>query len=258
MLAALPSTRAVNACSSPRRSASSSSRSLTGGTVTPRILPRLLPHPCPRGAKDLVGPCSGERLDQLGHAARLAAQADLTCRQPPPRGRSRRRRPGDRCADRRPRGLHRDRRLPAGVDADRCHRRGRRADSGRARPCQGAPRRRARAVRARPLTNETVTPRLSPETTFAPKPGEPTMSFVSRGFRGRRRTDVPSGRVPPGQYVTDDFPVLSAGPTPHTPLTEWTFSIDVDGDPLEPEHGGPARLLVPHLYFWKSASGCAA
>ncbi|MGH2796635.1 MAG: sulfite oxidase-like oxidoreductase [Thermoleophilaceae bacterium] len=164
------------------------------------------------------------------------------------------------------------------------------------------------------------------------------MSFVSRGFRGRRRTDVPSGRVPPGQYVTDDFPVLSAGPTPHTPLAEWTFSIDVDavvtrswswdqfrtlpseqvttdihcvtkwskldtvwegvsvdtlldevehdasyavafcdggyttnlpledltggkawiafgydGEPLEPEHGGPARLLVPHLYFWKSA-----
>ena len=26
-----------------------------------------------------------------------------------------------------------------------------------------------------------------------------------------------------------------------------------DGQPLEPEHGGPARLLVPHLYFWKSA-----
>jgi DMSO/TMAO reductase YedYZ molybdopterin-dependent catalytic subunit len=26
-----------------------------------------------------------------------------------------------------------------------------------------------------------------------------------------------------------------------------------DGDDLEPEHGGPARLLVPHLYFWKSA-----
>ena len=26
-----------------------------------------------------------------------------------------------------------------------------------------------------------------------------------------------------------------------------------DGDPLEPEHGGPARLLVPHLYLWKSA-----
>jgi DMSO/TMAO reductase YedYZ molybdopterin-dependent catalytic subunit len=26
-----------------------------------------------------------------------------------------------------------------------------------------------------------------------------------------------------------------------------------DGAPLPPEHGGPARLLVPHLYFWKSA-----
>jgi DMSO/TMAO reductase YedYZ molybdopterin-dependent catalytic subunit len=164
------------------------------------------------------------------------------------------------------------------------------------------------------------------------------MSRVTPGFRGRRR-DVAGeeGRVPPGQYVTDDFPVLSAGPTPHTPLNEWSFSIDgactpktwswdefralpsetvtVDihcvtrwskldtawegvsldtllgrsdctgayvmahsdggyttnlpvqdvlggqawvafafgGEPLDPEHGGPARLLVPHLYFWKSA-----
>jgi DMSO/TMAO reductase YedYZ molybdopterin-dependent catalytic subunit len=161
---------------------------------------------------------------------------------------------------------------------------------------------------------------------------------VSRGFRGRRRDEVDSTRVPPGQYVTRDFPVLSAGPTPHTPLEEWTFEIrglvdetrswmweefralpseevtrdihcvtkwskldttwrgvsvdtlldgvttsaeyvlafcdggyttnlpvdDVTGGkawvayeyagvPLEAEHGGPARLLVPHLYFWKSA-----
>ncbi len=163
------------------------------------------------------------------------------------------------------------------------------------------------------------------------------MSFVSRGFRGRRRDDGQSDRIPPGQYLVDDFPVLSAGPTPRTPLDEWTFSIqggaepanwtweefqnlpsetiakdihcvtkwskldttwegvsvdtllaqvdhdasyivafcdggyttnlpleDVtdgkawvaytfEGEPLEPEHGGPARLLVPHLYFWKSA-----
>jgi len=28
---------------------------------------------------------------------------------------------------------------------------------------------------------------------------------------------------------------------------------DADGSPLTPEHGGPVRLLVPHLYFWKSA-----
>jgi hypothetical protein len=38
------------------------------------------------------------------------------------------------------------------------------------------------------------------------------MSIISRGFRGRRQ-EVPADRVPPGQYVTWDFPVLSAGPT---------------------------------------------
>ncbi len=165
------------------------------------------------------------------------------------------------------------------------------------------------------------------------------MSHVSRGFHGRRRDpEGAGGRVPPGQYVTEDFPVLSAGPTPRTPLDQWTFTIgqpggaarswtwpemralpdeavttDIhcvtrwskldtrwqavsldtllaqvthdaayvlaycdggyttnlpledltggrawlafgyDGEPLAPEHGGPARLLVPHLYFWKSA-----
>jgi len=164
------------------------------------------------------------------------------------------------------------------------------------------------------------------------------VSFVSRGFKGRRREGGDSDRVPPGQYLVDDFPVLSAGPTPHTSLGEWDFTIigevaeqkrwtweefqalpnetitkdihcvtkwskldtvwegvsvdtllaDVDqdasyvtafcdggyttnlpledvtdgkawvafgydGEPLDPEHGGPARLLVPHLYFWKSA-----
>ena len=30
-------------------------------------------------------------------------------------------------------------------------------------------------------------------------------------------------------------------------------ALRYDGRPLEPDHGGPARLLVPHLYFWKSA-----
>jgi DMSO/TMAO reductase YedYZ molybdopterin-dependent catalytic subunit len=163
------------------------------------------------------------------------------------------------------------------------------------------------------------------------------MSLISRGFRGRRPTTDPA-RLPPGQFVTADFPVLSAGPTPDTALDEWsfairgavaapaswswaefialpseTFTVDIhcvtkwskldtrwsgisldqllknvgpsgeyvtawsdggyttnlplkdltggkawialayDGEPLAPEHGGPARLLVPHLYFWKSA-----
>lgn len=164
------------------------------------------------------------------------------------------------------------------------------------------------------------------------------MALVSRGFLGRRR-QTGAGLIPPGQYLVDDFPVLSAGPTPRTPLEQWDFTIvdengspvarwtwdefralptetptvdihcvtkwsklgtqwegvsvdrlldgietsaafvlafsdggyttnlplaDVrdgkawvayryDGEELEAEHGGPARLLVPHLYFWKSA-----
>jgi len=164
------------------------------------------------------------------------------------------------------------------------------------------------------------------------------MSFITRGFRGRQKVDAPPDRVPPGQYTTADFPVLSAGPTPWVPLEEWRLTIatetgeeigwtwdqflqlpseqvtvdihcvtkwtkldtnwrgvsidtllkdikteasfllahsyggyttnlplaDVTGgkawiayefadEPLDPKHGGPARLLVPHLYFWKSA-----
>ena len=50
------------------------------------------------------------------------------------------------------------------------------------------------------------------------------MSIVSRGFRGRRRQPG-TGLIPPGQYIVDDFPVLSAGPTPFTSLEEWDFSI---------------------------------
>src|SRR5688500_2663972 len=50
------------------------------------------------------------------------------------------------------------------------------------------------------------------------------MSPISRGFRGRR-THVDSARLPRGQHVVDDFPVLSAGSTPHTPLDDWTFQI---------------------------------
>jgi DMSO/TMAO reductase YedYZ molybdopterin-dependent catalytic subunit len=162
------------------------------------------------------------------------------------------------------------------------------------------------------------------------------MTRITRGFHGRRRPDIDPARVPPGQYLTQDFPVLSAGPTPHGSLDSWSFTIrgqvdqphtwtwdevqalpretvtpdihcvtmwsrldtvwtgldtllggvetsaeyvtafsdggyttnlpledltggrawiafSYDDEPLHPEHGGPARLLVPHLYFWKSA-----
>ena len=162
------------------------------------------------------------------------------------------------------------------------------------------------------------------------------MAIISRGFSGRR--SVADAKLPPGQYLTTDFPVLSAGPTPSVSLDNWEFTIDdgtnvlkrwdwksfrelstenitvdlhcvtrwsklathwegvsldtlladvktdaeyalarsygdyttnlplddllnkqawiafrFDDDELAPEHGGPARLLVPHLYLWKSA-----
>jgi DMSO/TMAO reductase YedYZ molybdopterin-dependent catalytic subunit len=164
--------------------------------------------------------------------------------------------------------------------------------------------------------------------------------MATRGFIGRRPSDDVARRLPPGQHVTSDFPVLSFGPTPAVKLDDWRFTLkhgprplaswtwaefdalprtrwhgdihcvttwskfDTDwegvtiddlltaaqiapptqwllagsfddystnvpvkdlldgkamiatrfgGLPLAPEHGGPARLLVPHLYFWKSA-----
>ena len=50
------------------------------------------------------------------------------------------------------------------------------------------------------------------------------MAFISRGFHGRpRQSGV--GLIPPGQYVTDDFPVLTAGQTPKVPLETWDFTI---------------------------------
>ena len=54
----------------------------------------------------------------------------------------------------------------------------------------------------------------------------------TRGFRGRRGKEAETGRVPPGQYVTQDFPVRSAGPTPHHPIGWW--SLEVRGEIDEP------------------------
>jgi DMSO/TMAO reductase YedYZ molybdopterin-dependent catalytic subunit len=164
---------------------------------------------------------------------------------------------------------------------------------------------------------------------------------ISRGFKSRKAKSDLSSRLPPGQYPTTDFPVISAGPTPNSSVEKWTFSLQLGGSllwkwtwneflalpqtdlktdihcvtkwskfdtnwrgviiddlleaagiddppeafvmahcdggyttnvpvedllggkamiathyeslPLLPSHGGPARLLVPHLYFWKSA-----
>src|SRR5512143_3050997 len=50
--------------------------------------------------------------------------------------------------------------------------------------------------------------------------------FISRAFVGKRRGGDQKDRIPPGQYLTNDFPVLSAGPTPHIPLNTWTSTIE--------------------------------
>ena len=49
------------------------------------------------------------------------------------------------------------------------------------------------------------------------------MDIVSRGFSGRRSAE--NAKLPPGQYLTADFPILSAGPTPHVSLDRWEFTI---------------------------------
>lgn len=50
----------------------------------------------------------------------------------------------------------------------------------------------------------------------------------------------------------------TTGYTTNLPLEDVTggkawIVWEVDGKPLSRDHGGPVRLLVPHLYFWKSA-----
>jgi DMSO/TMAO reductase YedYZ molybdopterin-dependent catalytic subunit len=166
------------------------------------------------------------------------------------------------------------------------------------------------------------------------------MIMVTRGFASRSHSAEHADRIPPGQSLTEGFPVLTAGPTPRVLLADWSFTLKVgprpvkvwtweefnalpqtkmtrdihcvtkwsklntpwtgvliddvladaglepptaymlahsvdgystnvpvadlvrgkamiathyEGQPLTAEHGGPARLLVPHLYFWKSA-----
>jgi hypothetical protein len=79
------------------------------------------------------------------------------------------------------------------------------------------------------------------------------MSFVSRGFHGRRRSDADSSRIPPGQYVTPDFPVLSAGPTPHRSLELWNFSIIGEVD--EPRGCAPATRSSSAVRSAATSSG---
>ena len=66
--------------------------------------------------------------------------------------------------------------------------------------------------------------------------------LFSRGFRGRRQEPDEANRLPSGQYLVQDFPVLTAGPTPRTPLDKWSFAIDGEVDAPKPvDLGGVPR-----------------
>ena len=69
--------------------------------------------------------------------------------------------------------------------------------------------------------------------------------MFTRGFQGRR-SETESKRLPPGQHVTSDFPVLSAGATPHTPLHAWTFALEAeDGTNIASWNWDEFRALGP-------------
>ncbi len=64
-----------------------------------------------------------------------------------------------------------------------------------------------------------------------------------------------AGARPAARYVVEH---AEFGYTTNLPLADITAEQSIvayayDGHPIEPEHGGPVRLVVPHLYFWKSA-----
>ncbi|NIK61370.1 molybdopterin-dependent oxidoreductase [Kribbella shirazensis] len=54
------------------------------------------------------------------------------------------------------------------------------------------------------------------------------MATFSAGFTGRHNRSSPHAELPPGQYETQDFPVLSAGATPHVPVDAWRLEIGGD------------------------------
>ena len=71
------------------------------------------------------------------------------------------------------------------------------------------------------------------------------MSNITRGFQSRR-PPAESKRLPPGQHLTSDFPVLSAGSTPHTALDAWTFAVEAeDGTKIVSWNWAEFRALGP-------------
>jgi DMSO/TMAO reductase YedYZ molybdopterin-dependent catalytic subunit len=88
-----------------------------------------------------------------------------------------------------------------------------------------------------------------------------TWSKLGMSFAGVS-IDTLMAEVKPLPSATHVLAWSHTGYTTNLPLSDvsggraWV-AWEVDGQPLAREHGGPARLLVPHLYFWKSAKWVA-
>ena len=57
--------------------------------------------------------------------------------------------------------------------------------------------------------------------------------MVTRGFSGRGSGGDQKDRIPPGQHLVEDFPVLSAGPTPRVEPSDWKFTVKVGPKPFK-------------------------
>ena len=56
--------------------------------------------------------------------------------------------------------------------------------------------------------------------------------MITRGFTGRQQTPDIAKRLPSGQSLTADFPVLSEGPTPQISTDDWSFTLKVGPKPI--------------------------
>ena len=81
---------------------------------------------------------------------------------------------------------------------------------------------------------------------------------VRHGLGGRAgRRHAGRGRHRAADRLTC-WPIPSTATTTNVPIADLVggkamVALQYEGKPITPDHGGPARLLVPHLYFWKSA-----
>ena len=66
--------------------------------------------------------------------------------------------------------------------------------------------------------------------------------MVTRGFTGRGSGDQ-SDRIPPGQHLVEDFPVLSAGPTPRVEPSDWKFTVKIGPKPVKTWNWGEFHTL---------------